>query len=332
MTATHQATIAERGGDSPVRIPINGIARSERIGARGEASVEIETSILRRTGLLDCEGYEIGHNHGDLGDWSGTIQQVRHDFATGTTEVAAQTFESLLDARRTAKTYEVADGDAGGIAQKVIADAAKGGSMFIAGFRVQPTGLVDINLRSEQVVDAIDELARLADAEWRITASRYFEFAKKLGKNLSSSVVLMEGKNIDATGEIIRDIRPRINDLAVMSAVAEYTRRTAVVVRDDASIEEIGQRQDTKQFDYLVKESALRPAGKAELARRQRLGRAATFDVLNVNHIWAAFTIGDTVRLLYPSCGVDHYFRALARSWDSDSDRLTVSGEWSTAA
>jgi hypothetical protein len=66
--------------------------------------------------------------------------------------------------------------------------------------------------------------------------------------------------------------------------------------------------------------------------RLQRLGRSATFDVLNVSHIWAAFTIGDTVRLLYPSCNVDHYFRVLARSWDSDSDRLTVSGEWSTAA
>jgi hypothetical protein len=331
MVAILQATIAEFGNDSPKRLPLNGVVRSERIGARGEASFEFDTKILRANALLDCEGYWIEHNHGDLGTWAGVIQQIRHDFATGTTEVAAQTFEALLDARRTAKTYDVADGDAGGIAQKVIADAAKGGSMFVAGFRVQPTGLVDIALRSEQVVDAVDELARLADAEWRITASRYFEFAKQLG-TLKPTVVLMEGKNIDASGEIIRDIRPRINDLAVMSTVAEYTRRTAVVVRDDTSIEEIGQRQGTKTFDYMVKESVLRPAGKQELARLQRLGRAATFDVLNVSHVWAAFTIGDTVRLLYPSCNVDHYFRVLARSWDSDSDRLTVSGEWSTAA
>jgi hypothetical protein len=332
MVAILQATISESGNDSPKRLLANGVSRSERIGGRGEASFEFDTYELRRVGLLDCEGYWISHDHGDLGDWAGVIQQVRHDFGTGTTEVAAQTFEALLDARRTAKEYNVSDGDAGAIAQKVIADAAKGGSMFVAGFRVQPTGLVDINLRSEQVVDAVDELARLADAEWRITASRYFEFAKKLGKDLSASVVLMEGKNIDAAGEIIRDIRPRINDLAVMSAVAEYSRRTAVVVRDDASIEEIGQRQGTIVKDYMVKESVLRPAGKAELARLMRLGRAATFDVLNVSHVWAAFTIGDTVRLLYPSCDVDHYFRVLARSWDSGSNRLTVSGEWSTAA
>jgi hypothetical protein len=332
MTAILQATIAESGNDSPKRMPLNGVSRSERIGGRGEASFEFDTATLRANALLDCEGYWIGHDHGDLGDWAGVVQQVRHDFATGTTEVAAQTFEALLDARRTAREYNVADGDAGAVAQKVIADAAKGGSMFIAGFRVQPTGLVDINLRSEQVVDAIDELARLADAEWRVTASRYFEFAKQIGKNLSASVVLMEGRNIDAQGEIIRDVRPRINDLAVMSAIAEYSRRTAVVVRDDASIEEIGQRQGTIVKDYMVKESVLRPAGKAELARLMRLGRAATFDILNVNHIWAAFTVGDTVRLLYPSCNVDHYFRILARSWDSDSNRLTVSGEWSTAA
>jgi hypothetical protein len=331
MVAILQATISEFGNDSPKRLPINGVVRSERIGARGEASFELDTSIIRENALLDCEGYWISHDHGDLGDWAGVIQQVRHDFATGTTEVAAQTFEALLDARRTAKEYNVSDGDAGGIAQKAIADAAKGGSMFIQGYRVQPTGLVDISVRSEQLIDLIDELARLADSEWRITPDRYFEFAKQLG-TLKTTVVLMEGKHIDASGEIIRDIRPRINDLAVMSSIAEYTRRTAVVVRDDTSINEIGQREDTLIKDYMVKESVLRPAGKAELARRLRLGRAATFDVLNVNHVWAAFTIGDTVRLLYPSCGVDHYFRVLARSWDSDSDRLTVSGEWSTAA
>jgi hypothetical protein len=331
MVAILQATITEFGGDSPKRLPINGVVRSERIGGMGQASFEFETSVLRENGLLDCEGYWISHDHGELGDWAGVIQTPVNDLGTGTTEVAADTNEILLDARRTAKTYDVADGDAGGIAQKVIADAAKGGSMFIAGFRVQPTGLVDINLRSEMVLDAIDELARLADAEWRVTASRYFEFAKQLGTH-KTTVVLMEGKNIDASGQIIRDIRPRINDLAVMSAVSEYTRRTAVVVRDDTSIEEIGQRQGTIVKDYMVKESVLRPAGKAELARLMRLGRAATFDVLNVNRIWSAFTIGDTVRLLYPSCNVDHYFRVLARSWDSDSDRLTVSGEWSTAA
>jgi hypothetical protein len=331
MTAILQATIAEFGNDSPKRLPINGVVRSERIGGRGEASFEFDTATLRTNALLDCEGYWISHEHGDLGTWAGVIQQIRHDFGSGTTEVAAQTFEALLDARRTAKEYNVADGDAGAVAQKVIADAAKGGSMFIAGFRVQPTGLVDISLRSEQVVDAVDELARLADAEWRVTASRYFEFAKQIGKDLSASVVLVEGKNIDATGEVIRDVRPRINDLAVMSAIAEYSRRTAVVVRDDASIEEIGQRQGTIVKDYMVKESVLRPAGKAELARLQRLGRAATFDVLNVGRVWSGFTIGDTVRLVVPSCGVDASYRVLARSWDSDSGRLTVTGEWTSA-
>jgi hypothetical protein len=113
-----------------------------------------------------------------------------------------------------------------------------------------------------------------------------------------------------------------------MSSVSEYTRRTAVVVKDDTSIEAIGQRQDTLVKDYMVKESALRPAGKAELAKRLRLGRAAKFDVLNVNHVWSAFGVGDTVRLLVPSCGIDHYLRVMARSWDSDSNRLTISGEY----
>jgi hypothetical protein len=331
MVAIQQATITEFGGDSPKRMPLNGIVRSERIGKgdRGEASCEFETKTLRYYNLLDPRGYWLYHDHGDLGLWGGVIQQVRHDLSTGTTEVAGQTFESLLDAKRTAKTYEVADGDAGGIAQKVIADSAKDGSAFITGFRVAPTGLVDINLRSEQVVDVINQLSTLADADWRVTPQRYFEFAPRIGTN-RSTVALKEGTNIGAGSEIILDLSPIVNDLAAMTAVTEYTRRTAVVVRDDPSIEQIGQRQGTIVYSYLVKESALRPAAKKELQRLLRLGRAATIEVLNVNHIWSAFSVGDTVRLLIPSCNVDAYFRPTVRTWSSDDDKVFVTGEFST--
>lgn len=327
MTALLQATITEFGNDSPKRMPLNGIVRSERIGARGEASLEFDTSVLRQHGILDCEGFWVYHDHGELGTWGGVIQQVRHDLSTDTTEVAAQTFEALLDARRTAKTYEIADGDAGGLSRKIIQDANRSGSLFVEDFRIAPTALVDISLRAEQVIDAVDQLAALADAEWRVTASRYFEFAPRLGVD-RSTVVLTEGRDVGAGSEVIRDLRPRVNDLAAMSAVSEYTRRTAVVVLDDASIEEIGQRQGTITYPYIVKESGLRNAAKKELARRQRLGRAATIEVLNGNRAWSAFAVGDTVRLLLPSCDVDAYFRVMVLTWDSDNDRVLVTGEW----
>jgi hypothetical protein len=331
MSATQEVTITEFGNDSPKRMAINGIVRSDRIGARGEASVEIDTATLRRNGLLACEGYWLYHDHLDLGTHATVIQQIRHDLSTGTTEVAGQTFEALLDAKRTAKTYEVQEGDAAGIAKKVIQDAGRSGSLFIEGYRTAPSGLVDIDLRSEQVIDAIEQLAQLADAEWRVTASRYFEFAPRLGKDLST-VVLMEGRDVGAGSEVIRDLRPKINDLAAMSAVSEYTRRTAVVVLDDSSIEEIGQRQGTITYPYIVKESGLRNAAKKELARLGRLGRSATIEVLNTNRAWSAFAVGDTVRLLLPSCGVDDYFRVMVISWDSDADRVVVTGEFGAVA
>lgn len=327
MTAILQATIAEAGWDTPERLPVNGVACSWRVTGRGEASFEFDTRTLRRAGLLDCEGYWIRFEHGDLGTWAGVIQVSHDDVGSATTEVAAQTFEALLDKKRTAKTYHVADGDAGGIARKVILDAGRAGSLFIEGYRVGITGLVDIDLRSEQVIDCADQLAALVDAEWRVTADRIFEFADRLGEDVSASAVVMEKRDIVAPGEVIRDVRPRVNNLAGMSAVSEYTRRTAVVVQDDASVEEIGQREDTIQFPYLVKESALRLATKKELARLMRLGRPATFDVLNTNRLWAAFREGDTVRLLVPSSGVDCYFRVAVRSWDSDTDRLTITGD-----
>lgn len=326
-------TIAEPGWDTPTRLPVNGIARAEQVGpgARGEASVEFDTATLRHAGLLDPRGYWITHEHPDLDDWAGPIQQVRHDLGSGTTEVAAQTFEALLDAKRTAKEYHVADGDAGGIARKVVLDAARSGSAFIEGFTIAPTGLVDIDLRSEQVGDAINELARLSDSEWRVTTDRYLEFGPRLGVD-KSTVVLLEGREVGAASEAILDLTPVVNDLAAMSAVSEYTRRTAVVVLDDESIEQIGQRQGTMIAPYLVKESALRFAAKKELARLGRLGQTATIEVLNTNRAWAAFSVGDTVRLLLPSCGIDAFFRILVRTWDSDTDQVLVTGEFSEVA
>lgn len=329
MTAILEVTVTEAGQDSPKRMPINGIVRSERIGngVRGEASVEFETATLRANGLLDCEGFWLFHDHGDLGTWAGVIKTAVNHLGSGTTEVAALTNEELLDKKRTAKTYNVSDGDAGGIAKRVILDAGRSGSAFIEGFRIAPSGLVDIDLRAEQVLDAVDQLAALAGAEWRITADRWFEFGPRLGKDLST-VVLMEGRDIGADSDVIRDVTPRVNVLAAMSAVSEYTRRTAVVVSDDTSVEEIGRREDTITFPYMVKESALRFAARKELERRQRLGRAATIEVRNTHRAWSAFSVGDTVRLLIPSCNVDAYFRVMVRTWDSDSDRVFVTGEF----
>ncbi len=329
------ATISEAGLDAPQRLPMNGIDCSWRVNLRGDASAEFDTSVLKAAGLLDCEGYWFQYRQPDMGVngyWSGVIQQIRHDGSTGTTEVAAQTNEALLDARRTAKDYTVSDGDAGGIAKKVVADNGWEGSAYIQGYRIGPTGLVDIAIRAEQVVDAIDQLAALADAEWRVTWDRWFEFADFLGVDRTATVVLLEGRDVGASWEIIRDVRPRINDLLAMSGVDRYRRKTAVVVLDSVSVEEIGQRQSAMVFPYLIKESLLRPAAKKELARLARLGRGATLEVLNTRGAWAAFAEGDTVRLRLPSVGLRADMRVMVRTYSSSSDQLTISGEWSKAA
>jgi len=334
MSAALAVVISEAGLDDPKRIPANGIDCSWRINARGDASIEIETSVLRATGLLDCEGFGLSfriQKMGLFGYWSGVIQQIRFDGASGTTEIAAQTNEALLDARRTAKSYDVTDGDAGGIAAKVIADNGWEGSAFIAGYRIGPTGLADISIRAEQVVDAIDQLAALVDGEWRVTWDRWFEFADRLGVDRTATVVLLEGRDVGATWEIIRDVRPRVNDLLAMSGVDAYTRKTAVVVLDSVSIEEIGQRQGAIVFPYLIKESLLRPAAKKELQRLARLGRGATLDVLDTHGAWSAFAEGDTVRLRLPSVGLTADLRVMVRTYSSSSDQLTISGEWVAA-
>ncbi len=335
MTAQLGAVISEAGMDNPKRLPMNGVDCSWRVNARGDASAEFQTSVLKAAGVLDCEGYWLSfriHQMGAYGSWAGVVQQIRHDGASGTTEIAAQSNEALLDARRTAKAYTISDGDAGGIAKKVVADNGWEGSAYLQGYRIGPTGLVDIAIRAEQVIDAVDQLAALADAEWRVTWDRYFEFADRLGVDRTATVVLLEGRDVGASWEIIRDVRPRVNDLLAMSGVDRYARKTAVVVLDEVSVEAIGQRQGAIVFPYLIKESLLRPAAKKELARLARLGRGATLDVLNTRGAWAAFAEGDTVRLRLPSVGIRADLRIMVRTYSSSSDQLTISGEWSNAA
>lgn len=331
MARRLSATISEPGNDSPKRLPMNGIDCNWRINERGQASAELETKTLRDAGLLStvdaCEGYWFSYRHRRLGPWAGVIQQVIHDLGTGTTEVAAETFEALFDKRLTEDDYEIPTGDAGGLAKKAIMDVGRGGSVYITSFKIGVTGLVDVIARGEQLVDLVDQLAALADAEWRVTTSRVFEFAPKLGENKTASVVLLNGRDIGPNSRIMGDRRPKVNKVVAKSGVSAYTRKTAVVVRDDRSIERTGEREGEIVFPYLIRQSALLPAARKELARLLRLGRSATIEVLDTHGAWSAFREGDVVRLRVPSCGVRLDFRIMVRAWDSTSDRLMVSGE-----
>lgn len=330
---SHLVTISEPGDDDPVRLPVNGIDCSWRVNRRGELSAEIETERLRAAGLLRCRGRWIRFavpGMGAYGAWAGVIKKVRHDGDNGLTEVAAQTREALLDARRTAREYVVETADAGGLAAKMIADNAAEGSSFITADRIGVTPLVSVDIRAEQLVEGIDQLARAADAEWRVTHDNVFEFAERLGVDWGSAVTLLEGRDFTRRGwEVLEDLDPVVTDLLALSGVEAYTRKTAVVVINDDLAEEIGQRQGTKVYPYMIKENQLRPTAKAELAQLGRLGRGITLDVRNTERRnWTRFGEGDTVRVRLASAGVAGSLRVMVRTWSSTSNRLMVSGEW----
>lgn len=330
---SHLITISEAGDDAPVRLPTNGVDCSWRVNRRGELSAEIETARLRAAGLLRCRGYWVRFRvpgMGANGEWAGVIKKVRHDGDAGVTEVAAQSREALLDARRTAREYAIEVGDAGGLAAKMIADNAAEGSSFITEDRIGVTPLVSVQVRAEQLVEGIDQLARAADAEWRVTPANVFEFADRLGVDWGPLVTLLEGRDFTVRGwETLEDLDPVYTDLLALSGVQAYTRKTAVVVLNEALAEEIGQRQFTRVYPYMIKENQLRPTAKADLAQLGRLGRGITLDVRDTaRRNWSRFAEGDTVRVRIPDAGVNAGLRIMVRTWSSTSNRVMVSGEW----
>lgn len=329
---SHLLTISEAGDDHPIRLPVNGVDCSWRVNRRGDLSAEIETDLLRSAGLLACRGYWVRFRVPDMGsqgDWAGVIQRVRHDGGSGTTELAAQTKEAQLDARRTARQYNVDSGDAGGIAAKIIAENAAEASSYIKGDRIGITDLVALQIRAEMVADAVEQCAKAAGAEWRVTHDDYFEFTDRIGWDRSGEVLLLEGRDFSTRGwETIEDIGPVVTDLLAMSGVDEYRRKTAVVVLNEALGDLIGDRQGSRVFPYYVKQSQLRPAARSILASMARLGRGATIQVKNQRRVWTTFAEGDSIRIKIPTRNASGTMRVMARVWSSTGNRLTVSGEW----
>lgn len=332
--ALHDVTFLRPGGSSPVTLPSTGYRASWAVKPPSTLSAEVVTAdLIDAFGTTDLWGaYWVEAEHPTAGVWAGVVTGTEPTLETGTTEVAARDYTELLAARTTAKVYDVPAINPGGMARKIILDAGRANPTWIEGFELDPLlPAIPFATRAEQVLAAIDRLADESGAEWEITHERILRFLRRLGRDVSASRQLVQGRQIVAGsvsqfGDAVR------NELLAIPADQDFVRTTSVVVADADSRRRRGLRQDTVVFDGMTTETQLKPAALAELAKRVDQGMAFRLTVMESDAdgdepCFSWFSTGDIVGCSLPSINWEGTIRIRVRTLDTETNQMTITAE-----
>jgi hypothetical protein len=149
---------------------------------------------------------------------------------------------------------------------------------------------------------------------------------QRRGRDCSGQVQLVEGRHIHNARYSLA-LGPIVNDLLVIPSDDTYAKTESLVLEDDASIRQVGRRQDQRLYTGLVTESTLRPLGTQDLRKLTKLGDTVTFDVVNVDGCFAWFREGDSINVLMPTINRRLTVRVMVRTYDTDTGVLSVSGD-----
>lgn len=330
-----EVQITTPGELAPTVLTVNGVAASWKYTGQTRFSAEVLTSdLLTNFGSIDLRAYWLRWDHKTLGPWAGEITDCEADLSTGTTEIAATDFSSLLESRRIAKVYDVQSATAGALFKRIIVDAQRetDGYSWIRSIFADETGdPLDLKLRGGSVLDAVGTLENRSTEEWWVDDLRQAWWQRRRGRNLTGSVQLVDGVHI-VGGRYTLALGPLKNDLLVVPADERYALSQTFAIDDDASIKRFGRRQDQLTYDSLVTKSTLLPVARRDLNRLKSLGDTIQFDVANLaindnQCAFAAFREGDSILLLLPSVNRAMQVRVLVRSYDTDSGILQISAD-----
>lgn len=334
--AVHQIEVTKPGQVSN-RTPLTvaGVAASWRVSGPTSLSTEVLTSTLIETfQTVDLRAYWLFWTHPRLGTWGGEISECEADLATGTTEIAARDFSALLDSRRVHKVYDIPSATPGAIVKAIITGMQRDGDGYshIRTINAEETGeSIPFQFRGGKVIDALRTLESKSGDEWYVDDQRRLWWMARRGRNKTASVSLVEGIHI-VRGRYSVALGPIVNDLLVVPANQQYAISQSFSIQDDASIKKIGLRQDQLTYTIGVTESALRPVAQKDLRRLTKLGDVITFDLQDVDGCFAWFGDGDVIRLLLPSINKRLDVRVMARSYDTGTSTLTVTGDVESSA
>lgn len=219
--AFDEVVISERGGGLPRRVPIAAPQMSWEISNTGTFSAFARIDDLRRASLgQDLSGKWLTYDGGYLGRWGGVI--TGRPVTEGTAEIAAEGWGALARGRVIPEGVFMTQGPAAGIAARAIMEAGRDGATFLTIGTIEEGGnSVAIRLTGDVMSDILPQLVEAGDLEWIVDADRRFHAGRRLGRDRSHDVRLVEDVHI-TTAHLDNDLwtTAPTHNLRVRSALA----------------------------------------------------------------------------------------------------------------
>lgn len=315
MTPT--VLISDPAGFNTQRVPINGVSWSTAIGQSGSLSAEVRSSDLVAYGLNgELRGHWIVCQHDDAGPWGGVIGDVQPN-GDGTTEIAAESWESLFNATRMPKRSRPYFGPAGSVALNIITDSTRRHGTPIVERTADDLGLpVSLDLDGGDLRAALDSMADETGQEWWVDPETMAFHWGIRGRDLTGTVQLIEGRHLTADWRVPTSLDPVVNDLEAFPLNDRYQQMQTVRVENVESIGAVGRRQGSAGIAGGSHAAHIRGRAFGMVNELAAQGVAIEMDVLNVDRCWAWFREGDLICVLLPSISVRLTVRVMARSLD----------------
>jgi hypothetical protein len=347
--AADEVIIMDRGGGRARRVPVVQVSARREVRNSGELSCFARISDLRPLGLAgEIRGMWLEWHHPTWGTWGGVISG--RPIHGGIAEITVDGWAVLLRGRPQVEPDRPPAGSAGGLARRIVTAAGAEEPTFVTIGSVDEGGEpLSISVNAGDTLD--DLLPSVDDAiamEWIVDENRAFHIARRLGRDLSNRVRLVEGRHFSSDDSRIDDDlwssasgQRLVLESAEMVARREAQRLSGSVPIGKhvstprvVSIEEPAEGQlvsglgtGTLRFLKDAPPRVYAPVGVNQWSEYREVTSPASFVTSDVDRIWARFSLADTITVDIGSAHVTARFRVMVDAIDVANRSRTISGQ-----
>lgn len=341
MAGANEVVLAERGWRNEARLPVSGAVASWAVANPGQFSAFARTADLRDIGVSDPDelgGMWLRWEHPGAGDWGGVVSAA--SVGSGHIEITAEDFRVLLRKRLTSSRPTPLAAPAGAVFEALMRQASRAEPTYLRVAEVDADlPFVRFEFAAQDIGrEAIPAVAQAAGCEWAVTAEPATSFVRRLGRDKSGEVRLVDVLDLAGDQRYVVDFsaisnrllgtgaRPDIN--LGLQARRKRKRRPypTATVADDASVGRHGPLEEARDYPDTLDRGAVVGRLSQEIGRSKEPARTLEVTVLEASGKWPLFREGDTVRVELSAEGIVADLRIEGRSVDAVAGTQTIAG------
>lgn len=324
-------TVAEPGWRDRRVLPVASLSASWSVEALGVLSAQLPADAVHRLGFAELLGKWVAWDGGALGLWGGVLRRTPSETRSGTLELSCDSFRVLFRGIATPRTYKLATAPAGALWIRGVSDAVTDRRLWLDSYAADEDGpVLALEWRGDDLADVSDQLARLSDHEWDATLNSNWTigaaFRRRLGRDLTGSVVLADGYNVVA-GQVAPSLDPLVNAIVAIPDDRQWERTQRAVAVDAGSIATYGRVEVTRRYEGVFGPDSLYTRAKQDVERESGPAIPATVVVALAHPVNGSIRQGDTVRYWSARQNARYAFRVTSRAVDVGEGTVTYGGD-----